>query len=329
MSMLAWVEPMLATLVEPKALPNGWLYEPKLDGVRCLAFVRAGRARLYSRNRKALNGAYPEIVEALEPLVRGDAVLDGEIVAIDPERGISSFSLLQRRIGLRDADRARRTGVAVEFWLFDCLVRDGKDLRGSPLTERQRALRSVLKPKGAIRITPAFDGEFEALFETACRSGSEGLIGKRASSRYVSGRSGDWVKLKCVNAQEFVIGGWTEPRGSREVLGALLVGYYDRDGDLQYAGKVGTGYDRFMLRTLAPALARRARRTSPFAAASSPREPGVHWVSPTLVAQVGYSEWTHDDRLRHPRFLGLRDDKDPKLVTRDGRAKPAASHRRR
>jgi bifunctional non-homologous end joining protein LigD len=260
-----WVEPMLATLVEPAALPDGWLYEAKLDGVRCLAFAGNGTVRLLSRNRKALDGAYPEIADALRKAVRGSAVLDGEVVAIDPARGISSFSLLQRRIGLRDAGRARRSGVPIEFWLFDCLFHDGEDLRRRPLTERQRALRSAVRPAGPIRITPVLKGPFAPLFQAACQKGSEGLIGKRSDAPYRSGRSPDWVKLKCVNAEEFVIGGWTDPRGSREVLGALLVGYYDDAGLLQFAGKVGSGYDRDTLGRLAPALARRARRSSPFA----------------------------------------------------------------
>src|SRR5688572_3385661 len=138
-----WVEPMLATLVEPEPLPDGWVYEPKLDGVRCLAFAGRAGVRLYSRNRKALDGAYPEIAEALGKAVRGTAVLDGEVVAIDPGTGVSSFSLLQRRIGLRDAGRARRSGVPVELWLFDCLFRDGEDLRRQPLTERRRALKAA------------------------------------------------------------------------------------------------------------------------------------------------------------------------------------------
>ena len=313
-----WVEPMLATLVEPAALPDGWVYEPKLDGVRCLAFVSGGTARLFSRNRKPLNEAYPEIAEALPRAVKGSAVLDAEIVAIDPERGVSSFSLLQRRIGLRDARRAKLSGVPVEFWAFDCLFRNGTDLRPRPLVERQEALRALLKPSAAIRITPTFDAGFDALFRTACERGTEGLIGKRARSPYVGGRSGDWVKLKCVNTEEFVVGGWTDPKGSRDVLGALLVGYFDEAGALHYAGKVGTGYGAAVLRTLAPALARRARRTSPFTPASTPRERGVHWVTPSLVAQIGYSEWTHDDRLRHPRFLGLRDDKSAREVRRTG-----------
>lgn len=314
----AWMEPMLATLVEPKALPAGWLYEPKLDGVRCLAFVSGGKARLLSRNRKALDEAYPEIAEALAGSVSGSAVFDGEVVAIDPERGVSSFSLLQRRSGLRDARRARQTGVPIEYWVFDCLFRNGRDLRGKPLAERRMALEAALEDRLPIRLTPVFDGKFEALFATACRMGSEGLIGKRADSRYTAGRSDDWVKLKCVNTDEFVVGGWTDPKGSRDVLGALLVGYFDDKGALRYAGKVGTGYDRFMLARLGPALARRTRRTSPFAAAGAPREAGVHWVTPTLVAQIGYSEWTHDGKLRHPRFLGLRDDKPAKEIRRTG-----------
>ena len=314
----AWVEPMLATLVDPAELPAGWLYEPKLDGVRCLAFVSGGAAHLFSRNRKPLDGAYPEIADALPRAVRGSAVLDGEVVAVDPERGVSSFSLLQQRIGLRDARRARLSGVPIEFWVFDCLFRNGADLRRKPLVERQKALRAALKPTPVLRLTPSFDSGFDALYRTACERGAEGLIGKRAGSTYVAGRSTDWVKLKCVNTEEFVVGGWTDPKGSRDVLGALLVGYFDEAGDLHYAGKVGTGYDRATLRTLAPALARRARRTSPFTPASTPRERGVHWVTPSLVAQIGFSEWTHDDRLRHPRFLGLRDDKSAREVRRTG-----------
>jgi bifunctional non-homologous end joining protein LigD len=239
-------------------------------------------------------------------------------VAIDPATGISSFSLLQQRMQLRDATRARRSGVSVEYWLFDCLLLDGRDLRRLPLSERRRELEAALRPKRPIRLTPSFDEGFEALFETACRHGAEGLIGKRSASTYVAGRSRDWVKLKCVNNQEFVIGGWTDPAGSREGFGALLVGYFDETGALHYAGKVGTGFDTATLRTLSAALARRERRTSPFTGGTPPKERGAHWVTPSLVAQIGFSEWTHDDRLRHPRFLGLRDDKTPRSIRRAG-----------
>ncbi len=313
-----WMEPMLATLVEPAPLPRGWVYEPKLDGVRCIAVREKDAVRLYSRNRKSLESAYPEIAEATLAAVRVPAVLDGEVVAIDPASGISSFSLLQQRMQLRDATRARRSGVPVEYWVFDCLLLDGRDLRRLPLSERRRELEAALRPKGPIRLTPSFDEGFEALFETACRHGAEGLIGKRSASTYVAGRSRDWVKLKCVNNQEFVIGGWTDPAGSREGFGALLVGYFDEKGALHYAGKVGTGFDAATLRSLGAALARRERRTSPFTGGTPPKERGAHWVTPSLVAQVGFSEWTHDDRLRHPRFLGLRDDKSPRSIRRAG-----------
>lgn len=313
-----WMEPMLATLVEPAPLPRGWVYEPKLDGVRCIAVREKDAVRLYSRNRKSLESAYPEIAEAVLAAVRVPAVLDGEVVAIDPASGISSFSLLQQRMQLRDATRARRSGVPVEYWVFDCLLLDGRDLRRLPLSERRRELEAALWPKGPIRLTPSFDEGFEALFETACRHGAEGLIGKRSASTYVAGRSRDWVKLKCVNNQEFVIGGWTDPAGSREGFGALLVGYFDEKGALHYAGKVGTGFDTATLRSLGAALARRERRTSPFTGGTPPKERGAHWVTPSLVAQVGFSEWTHDDRLRHPRFLGLRDDKSPRSIRRAG-----------
>lgn len=313
-----WMEPMLATLVDPHELPSGWVYEPKLDGVRCLAFCEPDSVHLFSRNRKELDGAYPEIVAALARAVKGSAVLDGEVVAIDPRTGVSSFSLLQRRIGLRDSVRARRSGVEVEYWVFDCLRAGKDDLRKLPLTKRRKRLEAVLRPGGPIRLTPLFETGFEALFRTACERGSEGLIGKRSASHYTGGRSRDWVKLKCVNHQEFVIGGWTDPAGSREAFGALLVGYFDAAGKLHYAGKVGTGFDAAALRQLAALLARRARTTSPFTGPNPPRERGAHWVTPSLVAQIGFSEWTHDDRLRHPRFLGLRDDKTARAVRRTG-----------
>src|SRR5690606_10856193 len=237
-----WMEPMLATLVEPKELPDGWIYEPQLDGVRCLAVHEKKAARLFSPHRKALDEAYPEIVDALAHAIDGTAVLDGEVVAIDPKTGVSSFSLLQRRMQLRDSVRARRSGVPIEYWIFDCLFLDGKDLRRLPLVERRTHLEAALGAigpesadgSGPTPLTPIFETGFEPLFETACRHGSEGLIGKRAASPYVGGRSRDWVKLKCVNNQEFVIGGWTDPAGSREAFGALLVGYFDGKGKLRY-----------------------------------------------------------------------------------------------
>ena len=311
-----WMPPMLATLVDAPPAGSGWLYEPKLDGVRVLAYVTDGKVRLWSRNRKPIEGGYPELVAALETATRGDAVLDGEIVALDPRTGLSSFARLQQRMQLRDAVRAARTGVAVRLYLFDCLYYEGVDLTNLPLTDRKKVLRDVVWYDDPIYFTPHRTTGSAAMYRDACARGAEGIIAKRADSRYVGTRSGDWLKIKCVLQQEFVIGGYTAPQGSREHLGALLVGYYE-GGKLRYAGKVGTGYDAATLRRLDRALAPLARRTSPFAPGPVPAGE-VHWVTPKLVAQIGFSEWTTAGLLRHPRFLGLRDDKAAKEVRREG-----------
>jgi DNA ligase D-like protein (predicted ligase) len=310
-----WIPPMLATLVEAPPTGSGWIYEPKLDGVRVLAHVTGGRVRLWSRNRKPLEGGYPELVAALETATRGDAVLDGEIVAIDPRTGLSSFARLQQRMQLRDAARATRTGVAVRLYLFDCLYYEGVDLTNLPLVDRKKVLRDVVWFDDPVYFTPHRNTGSVAMFRDACARGAEGIIAKRADSRYVGARSPDWLKIKCVLQQEFVIGGYTAPQGSREYLGALLVGYYE-GGKLRYAGKVGTGYDAATLGMLYRKLAPLARRTSPFAPGPVPAGE-AHWVTPKLVAQIGFGEWTTAGLLRHPRYLGLRDDKAARDVRRE------------
>ncbi len=310
-----WIAPMLATLTD-RAPTGGWIYEPKLDGVRVLAYVTGGSVRLYSRNRKQVEGGYPELVEALSLAVRGDAVLDGEIVAPDPATGLSSFARLQQRMHLRDVQRAARTGVSVELYLFDCLFYEGVDLGGLPLLDRKKVLRDVVWYDHPIHFTPYRTTGSAAMYRGACAKGAEGIIAKRAESRYVSGRSADWLKIKCVQQQEFVIGGYTSPQGAREHLGALLVGYYDGD-QLRYAGKVGTGYDHRTLELLSKKLVPLHRRTSPFAPGPFPAA-AVQWVTPKLVAQIGFGEWTEAGLLRHPRFLGLRDDKAAREVRREG-----------
>jgi bifunctional non-homologous end joining protein LigD len=312
----AWIAPMLATLSDRAPPGGGWIYEPKLDGVRVLAYVTGGSVRLFSRNRKPVEGGYPELVEALSLAVRGDAVLDGEIVAPDPATGLSSFARLQQRMHLRDVQRAARTGVSVELYLFDCLFYEGIDLTGLPLLDRKKVLRDVVWYDGPIRFAPYRTTGSTAMFREACAKGAEGIIAKRAESRYASGRSTDWLKVKCVQQQEFVIGGYTRPQGAREHLGALLVGYYD-GGKLRYAGKVGTGYDRHTLELLYRKLVPLHRRTSPFAPGPVPAGE-IQWVTPKLVAQIGFGEWTEAGLLRHPRFLGLRDDKPAREVRREG-----------
>lgn len=309
---------MLATLTHDTFSDPEWIYERKLDGVRCLAFRQGERVRLLSRNRKPMNDTYPELVEALGKQACTDFVADGEIVAFEGNR--TSFSRLQQRIGIRDPDEARRMGVGVYLYLFDLLHLDGHDTTQLALHDRKRLLKRALSFGGHVRFTPHRVEAGEEALEEACRKGWEGLIAKRAASRYVHSRSREWLKLKCGNRQELVIGGYTDPKGSRVGFGALLVGYYDEDGALRYAGKVGTGYDDAFLEAFGRRLAGLERETCPFA--REPRAKGVHWVSPHFVGEVGFTEWTKDGRLRHPRFLGLREDKSPKHVTRE-RAKPA------
>lgn len=311
----SWIPPMLATLTEVLPTQGKWVYEPKLDGVRALIFVSGGVVRMYSRNRKPLNDAYPELVEALEPAVRGDAVLDGEIVAFDTERDVTSFARLQQRMQLRDPVRARRSQVPVYLYLFDCLFYEGVDLTGLPLVDRKAVLRDVVWYDDPIRFTPHRTTGSAAMLRDACARGAEGIIAKRADARYVSARSTDWLKLKCVRQQELVIGGYTAPQGSRERLGALLVGYYDGKA-LRYAGKVGTGYDRRTLEYLHGRLVPLHRPSSPFSEGPAPAG-DVQWVAPKLVAQIGFSEWTSAGLLRHPRFLGLREDKSAREVRRE------------
>ena len=313
--MPTWLPPMLATLTEKLPTGGNWVYEPKLDGVRALIYVTGRSVRMYSRNRKPLNDAYPELVEALRKGVHGEAVLDGEVVAFDEERGVSSFSRLQQRMQLRDPVRALRSQVAVQLYLFDCMYYEGIDLTGLQLLERRSVLNDVITVNDALHLTTVNTKGAAAMLRKACSRGEEGIMAKRADSRYVSARTLDWLKIKCLRRQELVIGGYTAPQGSRERLGALLVGHYDGKA-LRYAGKVGTGYDRKTLELLYQRLAPLHRTNSPFA--EGPKPAGdIQWVEPKLVAEIGFSEWTSAGLLRHPRFIGLREDKPAREVRRE------------
>lgn len=300
-----WIEPMLATLVQPAEMPSGWIYEPKLDGARALVFLDGPHAVIRSRNRHRLDTRFPELATAARAAVRGRAILDGEIVATDPATGNPSFPRLQRRLHRTAPSDALRRQVPVELWLFDCLHYEGRDLTGQPWSVRRAMLDEAVTAVQGIRLTPWFDGPFDVLLEASCAHGGEGLIAKRTSSRYQRGRSRDWLKLKCVREQEFVVGGWTDPKGSRVGIGSLLLGYWG-DGELRYAGKVGTGIDDFTLHLLLRELQQRQRGTSPFA--GPPPVRAAHWTDPDLVVQVGYGEWPDGALLRHPRFLGIRQD---------------------
>jgi len=206
--------------------------------------------------------------------------------------------------------------VPVFYCVFDLLYADGRDVRPEPLRERKKLLRQVLSFGDPLRYTEHRDRDGEEYFEQACRLGWEGLIAKRADAPYRSGRTRDWLKFKCENSQEFVIGGYTDPQGSRVGFGALLIGYYDAGGRLVYAGKVGTGFDSSTLATLLQAMEGLGQSRPPFDRGNLPRS-GVHWIRAELVGEVGFSEWTSAGQLRHPRYLGLRRDKDARAVTRE------------
>jgi bifunctional non-homologous end joining protein LigD len=309
-----WVEPELATLTHDRFSSPDWLYERKFDGERCLAIRRRGRVSLLTRNRQQAGGTYPELAEALAAQDVGDFLVDGEVVAFAGRA--TSFAKLQRRLGVRNPGQELRRAVPVYFYLFDVLRADGTDVRHLPLRERKRILRRLLSYRGPLRYTAHRNTDGEAYWAHACRSHWEGVIAKRADAPYQSGRTGDWLKFKCENSQEFVIGGFTDPQGTRSGLGALLLGYYDGDGRLTYAGKVGTGFDEAALTSLRRTLGGMERDRPAFARGAPPRS-SVHWVEPKLVGQVAFTEWTGAGQLRHPRYLGLRRDKDPGSVTRE------------
>jgi bifunctional non-homologous end joining protein LigD len=298
---------MKAVLTDERFSDPGWIYERKLDGFRCVAIRDGGPVRLLSRNDLSLNGRFPTIAEALDRQRCKRFAIDGEVVAFS--RGRTSFAKL--------AD-ARAGRAKVFLYVFDITWLDGEDLRPLPLRERKRLLRDAIAFAEPVRFTTHRNGDGVGFYEEACRKGWEGLIAKRADSPYVTTRSRDWLKFKCEHGQELVIGGFTAPRRSREEFGALLLGYY-RDRELIYAGKVGTGFDRSTLHELGAEMRRRQRPTRPFA--GNDKIPGIRgatWVEPELVAQIGFTEWTADGRLRHPRFLGMRDDKAAREVVREG-----------
>ena len=313
-----WVEPQLATLTRERFSSPAWIFERKLDGERCLAFISEAGVKLMSRSQHDITSTFPEIAEALAAEHRGDLVVDGEVVAFEGAQ--TRFGRLQQRLGVAHPPQSLLQAVPVFYYVFDLMYADGRDTRSLPQRERKDLLAAALSFDDPIRFTEHRDRDGEQFSEQACRDGWEGLIAKRADSVYKGGRSRDWLKFKCENAQEFVIGGYTDPQRSRVGFGALLLGYYDSDGNLVYAGKVGTGFDNKLLHSLHDRLAGLERDNPPFSPGQGTlpgRRSGVHWVDPQLVGQVGFSEWTDDGQLRHPRFQGLRDDKNPGEVVRE------------
>ena len=314
-----WFEPMSATVAARPPAGDDWLFEIKWDGVRALCYLDAlaeeDALRIFSRSGRLSERQYPELSVLPHFVNARQAILDGEITVLDP-KGVSRFELIQPRIANTDpaavAHLARSTPVVL--FLFDLLYLDGYDLRNVALGDRRRALEAVLAPSSVIRLSAAFPGSGEELLAAARESGLEGIVAKHASSRYESRRSREWLKIKLVNQQEFLICGYT--KGERDPIGALVLGFHE-DGQLVWAGNVGTGFTAQTLRDLRARLEPLITRRSPFASNVKPASSGLTWVRPELVAMVKFSNWTAGKHLRAPVYLGLRDDVQPAAVHRE------------
>lgn len=302
--------PQLATL--SKEVPSGddWLHEIKVDGYRLLSSIQEGRARLFSRGGLDWTEKLSRLASSVRELPARGAILDGEIVVLRPD-GVSDFEALQKTIG-----GANPSGLV--YYLFDVLYGDGYDLRMTPLVERKELLRSLLEgsPSDRLRFSDHLRGRGAAVLERACAMGAEGIVSKLASSIYEPRRTRTWLKIKCSHRQEFVVVGYTDPEGSRTGFGALVLGVHDEEGRLVFSGQVGTGFSEETLHDLTHRLKEREQEESPLA--ETPRElRRAHWVRPELVAEVEFTEWTSEGRLRHPSFKGLRFDKPVREVHRE------------
>ena len=299
-----FVAPQLATLVSAPPAAGEWLYEVKHDGYRLLARIDAEGVRLFTRSGNDWTAKLPRLQREIEQLGLRGTWLDGEIVVLGPD-GRASFQRLQNAF---DA----HSDAAIVYFVFDAPFLDGKDQRGLALKERKKRLRRILKDSPAVRFSEDLEGDAGDIVDKACKLGLEGLIGKQAGSVYASGRTRSWIKLKCRQRQDLVIGGYTAPGGSRTGFGALLVGTYDAHGRLRFAGKVGTGFDEERLGSLMRRFAPLRRPDPPFA--NPPREKGVQWLRPKLVAEIAYAERTDEGILRQASFMGLREDIPAKQV---------------
>jgi bifunctional non-homologous end joining protein LigD len=306
----ARVDVQLAMLAKEAPKGDQWLHEIKLDGYRMICRIVKGHVEFVSRNQQNWTQRFPTLAKAASRLPVKQAIFDGEVVVVRPD-GTTNFQDLQN--AFRDCGEER-----LHYYVFDLLHLDGHDLTSLALEERKRVLAKLLAKKAqpAISFSEHIEGDGPAFLKQVCKMRLEGIISKRRDRPYQAGRGYDWLKVKCVRTDEFVIGGYTDPTGSRAGFGALLVGYHNRRGELVYAGKVGTGFSERTLRSLLDRLKPLTRAESPFA---NLKRAGAksHWVKPSLVAQVVFGDWTNDGRLRHPSFQGLREDKPAAQVTRE------------
>ncbi len=311
----SFVPPMLATLTKDYFNSKDWIFEQKFDGERCLTFKKNGKVRLMSRNKKLMNDEYPDLVDALTKQTADNFVVDGEIVAT--EKGLSSFQLLQSRMNLRTSSevKAIEKKLPVEYRIFDIIYADGYDLRELPQLTRKELLKKLLNWNKTLTYSTHWFEKGLTLFKQACAKHWEGLIAKKINGTYQGIRSRYWLKFKCIMEQEFVIAGYTDPQRSRTNFGALLLGYYDK-GKLMYCGKVGTGFSQATLSMLGKKMKPLEIKTCPFQNYDESTK-GVHWLKPVLVGEFEFANWTTANRLRVPRYKGLRDDKAAKDVVKE------------
>jgi bifunctional non-homologous end joining protein LigD len=311
------IHPMLATSVDEPFDGPDWLFEIKWDGYRAIAFIENGKVRLVSRNQNELTARYPELKDLAESVKAKTAILDGEVVALD-EQGRASFSLMQQRTGFRPGGRrsVANADVPVLYYAFDLLYLDGYDWRKVPLEERKKKLASILVTGDALRYSDHYEKQGKALFEMARVKGLEGILAKKRDSIYQERRSTEWLKIKITHRLECVIGGYTEPEGSRAHFGSVVLGLYDKKGRLIHVGQAGSGFDQKSLDEIWKLLKKRETKETPFYGEVEALRK-VYWVKPELVAEIEYAEWTDGashgsgPKLRAPVFLGLRDDKNP------------------
>jgi len=315
------IYPMLAESTEKPFDDKGWLFEIKWDGYRAIAFIEGGKVRLVSRNQNELTGRYPELKNMPEYVKAKTAILDGEVVALDDE-GRASFSLMQQRTGFRPGGHriAAKADIAVLYYAFDLIYLDGYDWRRVNLIDRKKKLREILKEGDALRYSDHYEAQGTALFEIARQKKLEGILAKRSASCYEERRSRDWLKIKIRHRMECVVGGYTQPEGTRAHFGSLVLGLYDKEKRLVHVGQVGSGFDQKLLSELFKELDKRETKKNPFYGDVEALRK-VTWVKPELVAEVEYAEWTEGansgsgPKLRAPVFLGLRDDKEPRECT--------------
>lgn len=314
--MLKNVEAMKAVLIDEPFDSDEWLFEVKWDGIRAISYIKDDRLSILSRKQNEQNFRYPELQHLPEYILAKEAVIDGEIVSLD-ERGISSFELLQQRMGLqnkREIDSWSKK-MPVFYYLFDILYLNGRDLRVLPLMERKEILKKIVMPPRNLRFSDFIDKTGVSFYKVAKEKGLEGIIAKKKNSQYLLKRSPCWQKIKIVQEQEAVIGGYTEPQGSRAYFGSLLLGIYDK-GELIYIGSAGSGFSDETLKKVFDLMKPLEVTETPFTGEMKTKQK-IYWIKPELVAQVKFSEWTKSGKMRQPVFLGLREDKKPKEVIKE------------